>query len=327
MKNNLSVIKAFNVEISEENISALTKNHDYISDKLILDAINGVSVVAKDHHEILKSRQNIVSRAWGGITGSSKKHQDMINENVIEGINACAKWLQDHDGHLTRVDKRIFDITCEIENTQEQILKFYSQHTKLKDRVGDLEDSFIQFVDISKNVFNNFEERILHLEVKSNIDKEISLLKSGEKYQNFVLPLKIYSLMDNLFSGEIGLYFNTNLKNNNDNILYLKSELINVVNNEVGSNYKNELIRFDDILENIQELNSLERDTISFISTQHYNQMINNKKYPEICDFISISSSYDFENAKKEIKKQSNISDFLTHGNFISILLKEQLIA
>ncbi|MBK6548661.1 MAG: hypothetical protein IPG15_09965, partial [Arcobacter sp.] len=120
---------------------------------------------------------------------------------------------------------------------------------------------------------------------------------------------------------------NTNLKNNNDNILYLKSELINVVKNEVGSNYKNELIRFDDILENIQELNSLERDTISFISTQHYNQMINNKKYPEICDFISISSSYDFENAKKEIKKQSNISDFLTHGNFISILLKEQLIA
>ena len=322
MKNNLSVIKAFNVEISEENISALTKNHDYISDKLILDAINGVSVVAKDHHEILKSRQNIVSRAWGGITGSSKKHQGMINENVIEGINACSKWLQDHDRHLTRVDKRIFDITCEIENTQEQILKFYSQHTKLKDRVGDLEDSFIQFVDISKNVFNNFEERILHLEVKSNIDKEISLLKSGEKYQNFVLPLKIYSLMDNLFSGEIGL-----LKNNNDNILYLKSELINVVNNEVGSNYKNELIRFDDILENIQELNSLERDTISFISTQHYNQMINNKKYPEICDFISISSSYDFENAKKEIKKQSNISDFLTHGNFISILLKEQLIA
>jgi hypothetical protein len=322
MKNNLSVIKAFNVEISEENISALTKNHDYISDKLILDAINGVSVVAKDHHEILKSRQSIVSRAWGGITGSSKKHQDMINENVIEGINACSKWLQDHDRHLTRVDKRIFDITCEIENTQEQILKFYSQHTKLKDRVGDLEDSFIQFVDISKNVFNNFEERIIHLEVKSKIDKEISLLKSGEKYQNFVLPLKIYSLMDNLFSGEIGL-----LKNNNDNILYLKSELINVVNNEVGSNYKNELIRFDDILENIQELNSLERDTISFISTQHYNQMINNKKYPEICDFISISSSYDFENAKKEIKKQSNISDFLTHGNFISILLKEQLIA
>ena len=327
MKNNLSVIKAFNVEIGEENISALTKNHDYISDKLILDAINGVSVVAKDHHEILKSRQNIVSRAWGGITGSSKKHQDMINENVIEGINACSKWLQDHDRHLTRVDKRIFDITCEIENTQEQILKFYSQHTKLKDRVGDLEDSFIQFVDISKNVFNNFEERIIHLEVKSKIDKEISLLKSGEKYQNFVLPLKIYSLMDNLFSGEIGLYFNTNLKNNNDNILYLKSELINVVKNEVGSNYKNELIRFDDILENIQELNSLERDTISFISTQHYNQMINNKKYPEICDFISISSSYDFENAKKEIKKQSNISDFLTHGNFISILLKEQLIA
>jgi hypothetical protein len=327
MKDNLSVIKAFNVEVSEENISALTKNHDYISDKLILDVINGVGVVAKDHHEVLKSRQSIVSRTWGSITGSSKKHQDMINENVIEGINACSKWLQDHDRHLTRVDKRIFDITCEIENTQEQILKFYSQHRKLKNRVGELENSFVQFVDTSKNVFNNFEERIFHLEVKSKIDKEISSLKSGKKYEKLVLPLKVYSLMDNLFSGEVGLYFNTNLKNNDENILYLESELINVVKSEVGSNYKNELIRFDDILENIQELNSLERDTISFISTQHYNQMINNKKYPEICDLISLSSSYEFEKARNAIKEQSNISDFLTHGNFISILLKEQLIA
>ncbi len=325
MKNNLSVIRAFNLEINEENIDTSAKNHDYIGDKLILDLINGVNVVARDHHEVLKSRQSVFSRAWGNITGSSKKHQDMINENVIEGINACAKWLQDHDSHLTRIDKRIFDITSEIENTQEQILKFYSQHINLKNRVSELENSFVQFVDVSKNVFNNFEERILHLEIKSKIDKEISLLKSGKKYEKFILPLKIYSLMDNLFSGEVGLYFNTNLKDNNDNISYLQSELINVVRNEVGSNYKNELISFDDILKNLANLNSLEKNAISFISTQHYNQMINISKYPEICDLISLTSSYEFEEAKNEIKKQSNISEFLTYNDFLNILLKEQL--
>lgn len=72
MKKDLNVIKAFNVEVDEESIIALTKNHDYISDKLILDVINGVGVVAKDHHEVLKSRQSILSRSWGAITGSSK---------------------------------------------------------------------------------------------------------------------------------------------------------------------------------------------------------------------------------------------------------------
>lgn len=327
MKNDLNVIKAFGMEVSEENINSLRKNHDYISDKLILDVINGVSVVAKDHHKVLKSRQSIVSRTWGGITGSSKKHQDMINENVIEGINACAKWLQDHDGHLTRVDKRIFDITCEIENTQEQILKSYSQHTKLKNKVGELENSFIQFVNVSKNMFNNFEERIKYLEIQSKIREEISLLKSDKKYEKFVLPLKIYSLIDNLFSGEVGLYFNTNLKEKNKNLVYLQSELINVVKSEIGNNYKNELIRFDDILENMTKLDSLEKDTISFISTQHYNQMINNKKYPEICNFISISSSYDLKNAEKEINQQSNISEFLTYDDFLRIIVNEQLIA
>ena len=254
MKNDLNVIKAFGMEVSEENINSLRKNNDYISDKLILSVINGVGVVAKDHHKVLKSGESIESRAWGGITGSSKKHQDMINENVIEGINACAKWLQDHDRHLTRINKRIFDITCEIENTQEQILKFYSQHTNLKNKVGELENSFIQFVNISKNMFNNFEERIKYLEIQSKIHKEISLLKSDKKYEKFVLPLKIYSLIDNLFSGEVGLYFNTNLKDNNENFVYLQSELINVVKSEIGNNYKNELIRFDDILENMTKL-------------------------------------------------------------------------
>ena len=41
MKNDLNVIKAFGMEVSENNINNLQKNHDYISDKLILDAING----------------------------------------------------------------------------------------------------------------------------------------------------------------------------------------------------------------------------------------------------------------------------------------------
>ena len=123
------------------------------------------------------------------------------------------------------------------------------------------------------------------------------------------------------------MYFNTNLKDNNENFVYLQSELINVVKSEIGNNYKNELIRFDDILENMTKLDSLEKDTISFISTQHYNHMINNKKHPEICDFMSIASSYDLENAKKEIKKQSNISEFLTYDDFLKISLKEQSIA
>lgn len=69
----------------------MKQNHDYISDKLILDAINGINVVARDHN-ISKSRQNIGSRVWDSITGSSRKRQDMT-ENLIEGINVCT-WLQ-----------------------------------------------------------------------------------------------------------------------------------------------------------------------------------------------------------------------------------------
>ena len=100
------VVQSFSKNIDLEKIKTLEKTHTYISDKLILDAINGVNVVSKDHHEVLKNKTGF-SRILGELTGNSKIHQDMINENVIQGIIACTSWLQDHDRHLSRLDKRI----------------------------------------------------------------------------------------------------------------------------------------------------------------------------------------------------------------------------
>ena len=102
------VVQSFSKNIDLEKIKILEKTHTYISDKLILDSINGVNVVAKDHHEVLKNKTGF-SRILGELTGNSKIHQDMINENIIQGIIACTSWLQDHDRHFTRIDGRIYD--------------------------------------------------------------------------------------------------------------------------------------------------------------------------------------------------------------------------
>ena len=108
MSDKYKIIQAFNENINLEKIKILEKTHTYISDKLILDSINGVNVVAKDHHEVLKNKTGF-SRILGELTGNSKIHQDMINENIIQGIIACTSWLQDHDRHFTRIDGRIYD--------------------------------------------------------------------------------------------------------------------------------------------------------------------------------------------------------------------------
>ncbi|MCG3688800.1 hypothetical protein [Aliarcobacter butzleri] len=323
MENKYVVLKAFDNYIKVENIEKISENHNYISDKLILDLVNGVNVVARDHHNILKNRSGF-SGVFGVITGSSKKYQDLINENIIEGLNSCTYWLKNHDKHFSRIDRKIEFFAKELYNTREEILKFYSQHTNLKNRVGELENSFENFVSISKSLFDNFEDRIKNLEIGTTIYKEISFLKSNKKYSNYEsLPLKIYALLDNLFSGELGLYCYSNQPKKDENIEYLKSELSNLV----GSNYKKEILDFDEICKSINKLDNLDKNAISYISTQQYNSIKNNKQHPEICDLISLASSFDtFEESKKQISKQPSISEFITYDDFIEIAINEQIM-
>ena len=125
--NNLErdVVKALDIPIDQEEIEFLQGTHAYISDKLILDAVNGVNVVARRHHKTSLSRQSGFNRLWDGITGRSKQRQDFIDKRLIEGLSACTRWLRDHDRHMSRIDNRIIDVANELDRTQDEILKFF----------------------------------------------------------------------------------------------------------------------------------------------------------------------------------------------------------
>ncbi|MDY3205567.1 MAG: hypothetical protein RBR70_10900 [Arcobacter sp.] len=301
------VINTFNKDIDIQKIKSLEKNHPYISDKLILDLINGVNVVARDHHETLKKKEGF-NRFFGTLTGNSKKHQDMINENLIEGLNSCASWFLDHDKKLSSLDKRINGI---VENT-------LNHFSKIKEKNKELEDKFKKFQEISINRFEKVEKEIKSLKIHTIIDREITSLEANTKYEMFEdISLKIFLFMDNLFSGELGL-----LDMTKDDINYLKNKLLILI--EKRNINKTDYINFEDIFYTINKIpNNLEKEAISYISNHQVDFLNMQNTKSVISDLIKISSISNEDVFKKEIKENSKISEFITYENYIDMSIRE----
>lgn len=325
MTRDIEVIKAFKVPIEQEELEILKKTHTYISDKLILDAVNGINVVARDFHEVSKSRQSISNRVWDGIIGASRKRQDLINENVMEGINACTSWLRDHDRHISRIDNSICTIANELDRTQDEILKFYSQHKKLKVNVDELKETFFEFKNSSNQRINHLENWMRDVDIRdrayNQLSREISKLKA-KGYAHFNRELQIYTVLDNLKSGEVGLYYhNSKIKEKLEIEEYIKNELKNSLKDQ-----GEEFVDFQQMIGETHKLKNIDRDALSLISTQHYNSMVDLEQYPEISDLVSIVSSYPNTESKQEIEDQSNIRTFITYNDFIEDATREHLI-
>lgn len=301
------VINTLNKDIDIQKIKSLEKNHPYISDKLILDLINGVNVVARDHHETLKKKEGF-NRFFGTLTGNSKKHQDMINENLIEGLNSCASWFLDHDKKLSSLDKRINGI---VENT-------LNHFSKIKEKNKELEDKFKKFQKISINRFEKVEKEIKSLKIHTIIDREITSLEANTKYEMFEdISLKIFLFMDNLFSGELGL-----LDMTKDDINYLKNKLLILI--EKRNINKTDYINFEDIFYTINKIpNNLEKEAISYISNHQVDFLNMQNTKSVISDLIKISSISNKDVFKKEIKENSKISEFITYENYIDMSIRE----
>lgn len=324
MNKKLEITKAFNLPVEIDTLEEMKETHTYISDKLILDVVNGVNVVARDFNEKNKSRQSFLPRTVDSIFGSTRKRQDLINENLIEGVQACTKWLNDHDEHISRIDKRIGDIAKELIRTQDEILKFYGQHSKLKNRVNDLEETFINFTKYTDEYFTYLDSRINEIDIRTKainlIDDEFSKL-SANKYNHLSIPFQIYTVLDNIKSGYGGIYYDLikdekekrefQEKIENKCIIYLKDkcDLKDYID------YEKELLILPDV----------EKEAISFISTQHYNDMLKNNIYPEVSDLVSISSSFEKDKIIEEIEKQSNIRTFFTYEEYLKNALDEHL--
>lgn len=301
MDKELQVLNKFGYELSTEEFENLKKNHPYIGEKLILDLVNGVGVVAKDLNDTSKSKEKGFSRLTDSLFGNSKKRQNQINENAIEGLNATSKWLEDHDGHLGRVDGRIKDIANELYNTQEQIIGFYEKFKGVESIVKSLE----VFKEVANKRFDEIEERLTKVEAQQHVDREIEKIGT----LNLPVSVEVFTILDNLVSGEAGVYYmmedNTHYKE--EFLSYIK----NRIKSKIGSEKLQNLVDYQKLHKELKTLEYIEQNAIVFLASQY--SSFSDDSFYEVSDAVKIvSSSESIELMEKELKKYSHISTFMT---------------
>ena len=318
MSNELNVLHKLGYELEEEKFEKIREKHRYISDKLVLDAMHGVKEVTTDLNNVSKSKEKGFARFVDGFLGNSKKRQNLMNENFTKGFEAVSEYLLDHDRHLTRIDKRIGVIADELVHTQEEILKFSKQ---VNDRLGKLEqfqkNATQKFQEIEKR-FQEHENRFIMREAKEFVYEEVLNIKKF----NLPLVIKVFTVLDNIVSGEAGLYYmQEKSKTKRKRFLeYIKNEL----NDKLKLNH-NELEKFIDAKElnlEIQKLDTYEQEAIAFISSQH---RIFSSKIPlyDAVDLVRVVSTTLPSEIDTELSNNSHIREFITLESFIDDALDE----
>jgi len=302
MTKEIEVLNKFGYDITLDEFEALKKNHPYIGEKIILDLVNGVGVVAKDLNDSAKLKEKGIDRLTDNLLGNAKKRQNQINENLIEGLKSASLWLQDHSRHLSRIDMRIRDVADELYNTQDEIFKFYKEFKDMKSIIED-------FKRVADNRFSEIEYRLTKVEAQQHIDREVE--KIGKL--NIPLSVEIFTILDNLVSGEFGWYYFS------EEDIDKREEFLEYIKNKIKSKIGNKLFNFIDYKEMYQKMKKLppiEQKAIEFIGTQ-YSNFSDNNLY-EISDTIKIiSTSNSSEEVEIEIAKHSHITTFMTIDNFV----------
>lgn len=301
------VIKEYN--LNEDELEQLTNKHTYISEKLMLDLVNGVGVVAQDLNKTSKNKEKSFARVWDAVIGDSKKRQNQINENIIEGLSAATEWLTDHERHLTKIDLKMKVVADELYKTQDEILKFHQQFEEV---VECLE----KFKESAENRFENIEDRLKRIEAQQQIDIEVN------KISHLGLPVEveIFTILDNLASGEFGLwiYYEKDVKKRDEQISYLQRKIKEKLQNE-GKEY----INFDRFSEELQNLENLEKKATEFTCKQYLEF---SKIELETVDLLDTAISNLPERAIERINSKPHIRTFLTYEDYIQAMTEELLL-
>ena len=122
----------------DQEILELTQKLPTLSDKVILDMVNGIEV-SRDHIRVRANRGGFFQRAWDALTGKSHRRQQQIDQSLTEGLAAVSNYVQNLALHQVQSDRAMIRIAEILYETREGIIELVDSHKKLQHSVGILE--------------------------------------------------------------------------------------------------------------------------------------------------------------------------------------------
>lgn len=190
------------------DISITTQEkYPHLTDKLVVDLINGIEVI-KDHNKVSESvSSSRVKRFLGGLSGSSRHRQDLINKNVAESLHATSQWLQTHESDFLIVNNSLSVISEKLLQTRQGVMQL---DRKLNSHVDDLRQSIAELEQVTTNKSQQLQNHIETIDIRTRAENQLhsedKKWQAG-KLQKLPPELKVYVFLDNLRNGAFSVYY------------------------------------------------------------------------------------------------------------------------
>ncbi|MEA5554403.1 diguanylate cyclase regulator RdcB family protein [Anabaena cylindrica UHCC 0172] len=277
-------------------LDKLTQDHPQLSEKAIVDYINGLEVINDQisfNKQIINS-DSFLNKLLDSITGKSQQRQLIINQNVATSLEVISVWLQEVECYRIDNDIVITRLTNKLSETRQGVMR-------LKGRVSEIDDRLVQLQNKINLEFTKLNERVHRTEAKIHVDLVFTKWKK-ELWLNYPPIVSLYLSIDELFWGDFGTYcrHSADSKKVNEMREYLRDGVLELIEDKIGIK-QHELFDLSELLNPICNLQNEEREMLLYLC-----DWSDFKTAPVTWSIQSYASSYTPPHVHKEIPKVLN---------------------
>ena len=190
---------------SKITVKELATAHPQLTEKALIDFVNGIEVI-DDHIRFRETiNQNFGSRLWNDLTGQSHLRQQTIDQHVSGSLNAISNWLQFLQHTQIESDLAITKVTKKLAETRSGVMRLNAKHNELAQQVNALMSEFdrldSQYSTLAEKVRQVDNGRKAMLQLQAVFDK----WKAG-RLNHYPVMLRLFLVFDELHWGEFGNY-------------------------------------------------------------------------------------------------------------------------
>ena len=187
---------AQNDQAAETWLSTQRSYHPQLTEKAIIDLINGLEVVG-DHLQCQSTRP-LVERIWHTLTGRASREQYLIDINLKTGLEAVTAWVQDIQTFQAKSDLALAVVAEKLTETRTVLDRQAARQSGLKKALSQMQ----QHID---GLTQRVEEIVARDKAK---DQRDILLSHWEETQGRVVSplIQAFLTIDELWWGDFGRY-------------------------------------------------------------------------------------------------------------------------
>lgn len=207
-----------------EKEGEMIKRFPSLQQKIIVDYANGIDV-NRDLIITSKANSSFGKRVFEGLTGASRKRQDMINENTHAAVSGALQWLQSLSQDLALTNTAVIKLKSRVDEIAQDI-------SEMAGFIGDLHDRVTLLKNQTDQRFNQIEHTLrehgANLDATSAMQLIFGKARSGG-YGALDLPSLCYAVVEELKWSDFGAYILQSGKHSDRMVETAKHELIALV--------------------------------------------------------------------------------------------------